>query len=140
MTTTLEIKSELLKQNNGVGNPLSTEDITHITAMFELISVMTDSQKMRLFGAMRQITDASLVIDTIYKELAKEDHKRYVNADCAGAFADECVNFNMDVDWKTFRRHYLFFGHHIKYHLDELIYLYQRAVNYIPSLKALWFN
>jgi hypothetical protein len=127
--TASSIKAEIIKSNKDVCNPTSDEDIDNIGKMFELISELSEDQKTRLYTAMRQIADASLVIDELYKEL------RSVYYDVS------CVDRYKDFDgYERLKDRCNFFGNHVKVHLDVLIFMYQRAVSYIPSLSKLWFR
>ena len=100
MHTASSIKTEILKHNKDIGNPVSNKDIVSIN---------------------------------------KENNHRHANADTAGVYYAEEFKDNR-IDHESFHTHFLFFGNSIKHELDHIIWLYQRAISYIPSLSNRWFS
>jgi hypothetical protein len=104
-----------------------------IRDVHKLIMMLNESQYERLYKAMRDITDASLVVDNIYEEL--NDENNYYRFK------------HHETIWPILKRQRLqsqlkfeAFFNLFKYPIDEVIFLYQRVAEAIPSLRKLWFS
>jgi hypothetical protein len=104
-----------------------------IQDLHKLIMMLNKSQYERLYKAMRDITDASLVIDNIYEELNNENN--YYRFTHDGTSWPILKLQRLQSQWKFEAFESLF-----KCPIDEVIFLYQRVAETIPSLRKLWFS
>jgi hypothetical protein len=115
-------------------NHWQKDKVERIQNLHELIMMLNKSQSKRLYRAMRAITNASLVIDEIHDELC-DDCKHLDLINFYGSNWFTLKHQRLQSQWKLNT-----FGTLFKYPIDEVIFLYQRIAETIPSLRKLWFS
>jgi hypothetical protein len=110
-------------------NPWEQNKAERIQSLHKLIAMLNKPQSERLYKAMRDITDASLIIDEIYDELYA-DYTRRDYFDVSTIKSQK-----LQSEWKLNN-----FGSLFKNRIDDVIFLYQRVAEKIPSLRKLWFS
>jgi hypothetical protein len=97
-------------------NPWEQNKAERIQSLHKLIAMLNKSQSERLYKAMRDITDASLIIDEIYDELCA-DYTRRDYFDVSTIKSQK-----LQSEWKLNNFSSLF-----KNRIDDVIFLYQRV-------------
>jgi len=125
-----QIKSKL--------NPWHHDAAKNIQRLHKLIMMLNESQSARLCKAMSDITEGSLVIDAIYNELHGEYEKDW--HENMYELTEHTLWPKLDKQKRRLRWKVQLFDELIKCPIDEIIFVYQRVVSNIPSLRKLWFS